>query len=199
MIIKVCGLKEGSNIIDITQLPIDMIGYNFYPSSARYIEDQPPAIPYIKKVGVFVNAPIPTIQTKVSNFGLDLVQLHGDETREFVAKIIKTIPVIKVFRIDPHFDKHSIKPFEGCDYYLFDTATAQYGGSGKKFEWARLLELDIDTPFLISGGIGPADFLEIKQFSHPYFVGIDINSKFETSPGVKDKTLIETFIADLKK
>ena len=199
MIIKVCGLKFEQNLIDVASLDIDMVGYNFYEPSPRYVQNTLPIIPSkIKKVGVFVNASESNILQKVRDYRLDYVQLHGDESPEFCKKIKETIPVIKVFRIDDHFNANHMKEFEFCDYFLFDTATKQFGGSGKKFDWSLLKELDIKVPFLISSGIGPDDLDDILKFRHPTFKGIDINSKFELSAGLKDVGKVKNFADGIK-
>lgn len=200
MIIKVCGLKNHQNILAISELNIDMIGYNFYPLSQRYVDDTLHILPKkIKKVGVFVNADFETISQKVAQYGLNFVQLHGDESCSFVQKIQRIVPVIKVFRIDENFEANNLNEYQFCDYILFDTATKNYGGSGQKFNWEKLHEMPIKTPFLLSGGIGPEDASAIKNFTHPYFAGIDINSKFESSPGVKNVETIRSFIGTLDK
>jgi phosphoribosylanthranilate isomerase len=199
MIIKVCGLKFEQNLIDVASLDIDMVGYNFYEPSPRYVQNTLPIIPSkIKKVGVFVNASESNILQKVRDYRLDYAQLHGDESPEFCKKIKETIPVIKVFRIDDLFDFNLIKEFVFCNYFLFDTATKQFGGSGKKFDWSLLNNLDIKVPFLISGGIGPDDLDDILKFRHPTFKGIDINSKFELSAGLKDVEKVKNFADGIK-
>ena len=199
MIIKVCGLKFEQNLIDVASLDIDMVGYNFYEPSPRYVQNTLPIIPSkIKKVGVFVNASESNILQKVRDYRLDYVQLHGDESPEFCKKIKEIIPFIKVFRIDDHFNANHMKEFEFCNYFLFDTATKQFGGSGKKFDWSLLKELDIKVPFLISSGIGPDDLDDILKFRHPTFKGIDINSKFELSAGLKDVGKVKNFADGIK-
>ena len=201
MIIKVCGLMDNQNIQDIIGLNIDWIGYNFYQPSSRYIS----AIPLINKifhqkiVGVFVNASESTILQKAIEYKLDYVQLHGDESPEFCKKIKESFSVIKVFRIDDHFNSDQIKEYEFCDFFLFDTASTQYGGSGQKFDWSFLNKLDIKVPFLLSGGIGPDDLDDILKFRHPNFKGIDINSKFEVNPGIKDVEKVKNFVDGVKE
>lgn len=200
MIIKVCGLKFEQNLLDISTLDIDMVGYNFYEPSPRYIQNKlPNTSSHIKKVGVFVNASESFILQKVYEYNLDYAQLHGDENLEFCTKIKASIPVIKVFRVKDQLDVNLIKTFEFCDFFLFDTATKQFGGSGKKFDWSLLNEFDINVPFLLSGGIGAEDLDDILKISHPKFVGIDINSKFEISPGLKDIDKVKFFVDEIKK
>lgn len=200
MIIKVCGLKFEQNLLDISALDIDMVGYNFYEQSPRYVQNKLPNISsHIKKVGVFVNETESFILQKLKEYNLDYAQLHGDESIEFCTKIKASIPVIKVFRVKDQLDVNLIKTFEFCDFFLFDTATKQYGGSGKKFDWTLLNEFDINVPFLLSGGIGPEDLDDILKICHPKFVGIDINSKFEISPGLKDVDKVKFFVDEIKK
>lgn len=200
MIIKVCGLKFEQNLIDISALDIDMVGYNFYEPSPRYVQKKLPNInSHIKKVGVFVNASESFILQKVKEYNLDYAQLHGDENPEFCTKIKPCIPVIKVFRVKDQLDMNFLNSFEFCDFFLFDTATKQYGGSGKKFDWSLLNEFDIKVPFLLSGGIGVEDLDDILKISHPKFEGIDINSKFEISPGLKDIDKVKFFVDEIKK
>lgn len=199
MIIKVCGLKFEQNLIDVASLDIDMVGYNFYEPSPRYVQNTLPNIPSkIKKVGVFVNASESTILLKANEYNLDYVQLHGDESPEFCKKIKETIPVIKVFRVDDLFDFNLTYEYEFCDFFLFDTASKQFGGSGQKFDWSILKKLDIKVPFLLSGGIGADDLDDILKIEHPKFIGIDINSKFEVSPGLKDVEKVKNFVSGVK-
>ncbi len=199
MIIKVCGLKFEQNLVDLSSLDIDMVGYNFYEPSPRYVQNKLPNISLqIKKVGVFVNASESFILQKVKEYNLDYAQLHGDESLEFCKKIKDIISVIKVFRVTDQVDVELLQTFEFCDFFLFDTATKQYGGSGQKFDWSILNDLEIKVPFLLSGGIGPDDIEDILRISHPKFVGIDLNSKFEISPGLKDVDKVKFFVDEIK-
>lgn len=199
MIIKVCGLKDVQNLTDISQLNIDMVGYNFYKPSARYLDHVLPDIPAnIKKVGVFVNASLDAIKLKTALHKLDYAQLHGDESLSFCKEVKSFIPVIKVFSIDDDFNPDILKDFDFCDMFLFDTATKNFGGSGQKFNWNILYQYDIKIPFLLSGGIGPNDVDEILKIDHPLFMGIDINSKFEISPGMKKVAEVREFVGLLK-
>jgi phosphoribosylanthranilate isomerase len=204
MIIKVCGIKTEENIQFLAQANIDMIGLNFYKPSVRYVaEDVNPNIfdvlpQTIKKVGVFVNESISTILEKRTKYDLDYIQLHGDEGPEYCNELAKQIPIIKVFRVDENFDFKSIANFDSSTYFLFDTKTNKYGGSGKKFDWSILNEYNQNLPFLVSGGIGPNDVEQILNIRHPYLVGVDINSKFESTSGIKDKNLVLPFINKLK-
>lgn len=177
-----------------------MIGLNFYPPSVRYISpDIDPEIfdiipSTMAKVGVFVNASLDDILEKASLYKLDYIQLHGDEDVDFCRLVARHHKIIKVFRIDESFDYSDLSPYNFANYYLFDTATKHYGGSGKKFDWERLSDYVGQIPFLLSGGIGPDDLNVVIKYQHPSFVGIDINSKFESAPGIKDSETLLPFV-----
>ena len=200
MIIKVCGLKENQNILDITGLDIDWIGYNFYKPSSRYITIVPAINNEInqKKVGVFVNEDMDIVKDYIDKYKLDLIQLHGDETPEYCSKAQSLIPIIKVFRIHKEFNFDMLDDYRVAEYFLFDTDTKNYGGSGIKFDWNILTHKSISRPFLLSGGIAYDDWEKILSFKADNFIGIDINSKFESEPGLKDATLIRKFINHLR-
>jgi phosphoribosylanthranilate isomerase len=204
MIIKVCGLNDAENLMDLCMLKIDMVGYNFYKPSPRYLDHLMPELPVkpaplnIFKVGVFVNMPFKEICKIKDQHQLDYAQLHGDESLYMVKKVQSIIPVIKVFRINDQFDPSILKKYNFCDYFLFDKATDKYGGSGQKFDWQIVNDWKIDRPFLLSGGIGPEDveFLTSTNLYNPNYCGVDINSKFELKPGFKNVQLIEKFIKE---
>ena len=195
MKIKICGMKYPNNISSIAALQPDMMGFIFYPKSKRYVGDDFTfnAIQHlpdnIKKVGVFVNETNEFILEKCLSYQLDLVQLHGYET-PLQCKMLqeKNIQVIKAFQLDETFNFDTLKPYQlVCNYFLFDTKTDHYGGSGKSFNWKIIDQYPLNIPFLLSGGIGVDnidDALALQQ-SHPYLVGIDLNSKLETEPGIK--------------
>lgn len=203
MLIKVCGMRDSENMKAIADLDVDFMGMIFYPHSKRYVSEVPSFLPSRQKlIAVFVNADIDEIIKTVETFHCDGIQLHGDETPEFV-RSLKTncnCLVIKAFQIAKLEDLQKTSQYENlCDYFLFDTATPSYGGSGESFDWSILAEYQGKTPFLLSGGIGIEHVAALQQFSHPQFVGIDINSKFETSPAVKDVEKVRTFIHELTK
>ena len=154
------------------------------------------------KVGVFVNASEEVIMRRVDEFGLDMIQLHGDETASFCNRISDHIKVIKAFRItdfDTNVDWLVSEYDEVCDYYLFDKGSAGlYGGTGKKFDWNLLEKATIGKPFFLSGGIEKSDAAALNKFSHPFFYGVDVNSRFEISPGIKDMEMVKDFISELQ-
>ncbi|WP_294083014.1 phosphoribosylanthranilate isomerase [Proteiniphilum sp. UBA5384] len=199
MIIKVCGMREASNILEVEHLGTDWMGFIFYPKSPRYVGETLPYIPEnVKRVGVFVNEDHERVLALAEKNRLDILQLHGDESPEICQKLReKGFLMVKAFGIatDKPFPSELIGQYEGCcDYFLFDTKTDLYGGSGKKFGWALLEEYRGETPFLLSGGISPKDVEAVKGFSHPRCVGIDLNSGFEIEPTVKDVQLLQEFI-----
>jgi phosphoribosylanthranilate isomerase len=205
MIIKICGMKIPENIAAVAALKPDFMGLIFYPKSPRYAETLDIAAlnalsPSIKKIGVFVNENLENILTIAYKYKLDGLQLHGTELVDMCAKLKRAgYIVIKAFPIAEAYNFKVTKDYEGaCDYFLFDTKTDAYGGSGLKFNWAMLEEYRGETPFLLSGGIAADDAEAILKIEHPKFVGIDLNSKFELKPGLKNIDLLKTFILELK-
>ncbi len=243
--IKVCGMRDPQNIADLIQLPIDYIGFIFYEKSPRYVTSIPDVttfkklsnLKHIKRVGVFVNADIDFVLTKIEQFSLDVVQLHGKETPQYLAELKTSlrgtkqkneelnhselnpnklnpensslmnnhlslinnhsslIEIWKAFSIDEIFDFETTIPYENiADKFLFDTKTPQHGGSGQKFDWHILKKYEGKTPFFLSGGISAADTEGVKNIGHSQLFGLDINSKFEISPALKDVPLLKKFI-----
>ncbi len=218
MNIKVCGITEMKQLNQLEGLDIDFAGLIFYKESPRYIGEKIPkkelknADLDLKKVGVFVNPEMIEVLDAIDDYGLDAVQLHGSETPEMCEDLGSEVEVIKAFRVGAETDiDKMIAPYDAvCDYYLFDTKTAYnfppgggwevaLGGTGKQFDWSILSKAKIEKPFFLSGGIGPDDAAKIKAFRHPDFFGIDINSRFEKSPGVKDMGMLLQFKQALKK
>lgn len=209
MNIKVCGITTMKQLQQLDGLEIDFVGLNFYKGSVRYIGDKITGKEIqnadfdIKKVGVFVNTGYDEIMRTVEEYNLDIIQLHGNEKPDLCSALSEDIEVIKVFRIDATTKNvdELLKDFDDvCDYYLFDAGGQKetLGGSGVKFDWDLLVKAKIEKPFFLSGGIGPDDTAKIKAFKHPDFFAIDINSKFETAPGVKDMGKILKFVKDLR-
>ena len=201
MIIKVCGMKYAGNIRALDKLKPDMTGFIFHSSSPRFADAVPEYMPALSlRVGVFVNSDTEYILYKVREFGLNLVQLHGNESPEQCRAIrSKGIDIIKTFSLKAADADTLTAPYDGlCRYYLFDTPCAAYGGSGKTFDWKLTDSYHGKTPFLLSGGIKPESIKQISSFRHPSFAGIDINSGFETYPGMKDTEAISNFINHLR-
>ena len=219
MVIKVCGMRDARNIREVSQLGIDMIGMIFYPKSPRYVEMQSShagIIPdYVKedinikssktpaRVGVFVDDMVQNIVTRVVNYHLDYVQLHGNEPREMCENLRLTldpdirpgIKIIKAISVSDASDIQKYKEYVGAvDLFLFDTKCKTVGGSGQQFDWQVLEQYDGEIPFLLSGGIGPEDASRLHAFHHPKCIGIDLNSRFEIEPGVKDVEKLKGFL-----
>ena len=195
-------MREPKNIEELLRLSPDYIGFIFYEKSKRCIpiniSDYIQTIDKTKKVGVFVNQTVSSMIMKAQMFGLDYLQLHSNETPAIVKKIKKEgWGVIKTISIDKQLPK-KISEFEGIvDYFLFDTLSPDYGGSGLKFDWSILQNYSLDTPFFLSGGISLDDLDKIRNMSMDKFVGIDINSKFEISPGYKNISMIRKLKKEL--
>ena len=206
LLIKVCGMKNRGNIEALIKLKPDFIGYIFYAKSPRYVEQEiahslTERIPSdIKKVGIFVNSTTEEIIEKFINLRLDFVQLSGHESLPFVKKLSHAnIPIIKGVHVDSEEDlekSYDFSPF--ISKFLFDTKTDNYGGSGLKFDWNLLHTYKGEIPFFLSGGIGPKETEDLLNFQHPLFEGVDINSKFEIEPGLKDIELIHSFINTIR-
>lgn len=197
LITKVCGMTRADNIFSVEQLGVDMIGFIFYPKSPRCLLEMPGYLPTrAKRVGVFVNESKESILMYADRFALDCIQLHGSESPEY-CRSLRTAGqrLIKAFSIAQPKDLLAVSAYNDlCDYYLFDTKTPQYGGSGNQFDWSLLNRYNGATPFLLSGGINPYSVKAIKEFRHPRFAGIDLNSRFETAPGIKDVERISQFL-----
>lgn len=197
MKLKVCGMQETENIAALASLQPDYMGFIFWEPSKRYCTTVPTDIPkHIKKVGVFVDETTKQVKEKVKLFGLDTVQLHGDESPRQCAALLNLCEVIKAFRIGPDFDFKTLTPYQDhCTYFLFDTQGPLPGGNGTAFDWKLLAGYTLDTPFFLSGGIGLGHveaIAEIRKRNLPIHA-LDINSQFESKPGVKKIEKIEKF------
>lgn len=228
-------MRDAQNICEVSQLGVDMIGMIFYPKSPRYVEMQSShagIIPdYAKedieasdssgsssesvstsskspaRVGVFVDDMVQNIVTRVVNYHLDYVQLHGNEPREMCENLRLTldpdirpgIKIIKAISVSDASDIQKYKEYVGAvDLFLFDTKCKTVGGSGQQFDWQVLEQYDGEVPFLLSGGIGPEDASRLHAFHHPKCIGIDLNSRFEIEPGVKDVEKLKGFLNEIQ-
>ena len=208
MNIKICGITEMKQLQQLDGLDIDFAGLIFYPESPRYVGDKlnkkevKKADFDLKKVGVFVNPEMIDVLDAIDDYGLEVVQLHGDESPEMCEDLSSEVEVIKAFRITGNEDIDKlVAPYDAvCDYYLFDTGGLKesFGGTGQQFDWNILSKAKIEKPFFLSGGIGVEDAARVKAFKHPDLFGVDINSKFESAPGVKDMKLILQFKQAMK-
>ncbi len=233
MLIKVCGMRVAQNIRDVSALGVDWLGLVFCPNSPRLVtqihsrgglipdynslEGETPKLGvshllmprhnHPLRVGVFMDDMPQNIVTRVYNFNLDIVQLHGEESPVMIDNLRHTLdPDIRPgFKIAKTIFIESAEDFKQCaayedvvDYFVFHNKCAEAGGSGKKFDWSLLSQYEGKTPFLLSGGIGPEDAEAIKSIQHPMMVGVDINSKFEIEPGLKDVEKIRDFVERLR-
>ena len=203
MIIKVCGMREAENIREVERLGIDLMGFIFWPKSSRYFCKCPDYLPrQVKRVGVFVDEDPEEVKRLADNYSLDYIQLHGHETPEVISYLRTSASphprMIKAFNIATEEDLSQTLPYEGlADLFLFDTKGQSVGGNGEKFNWDVLQAYHGETPFLLSGGIGPDDAAQVNAFRHPKCIGIDLNSRFELSPGLKDIAKLKEFIYNL--
>lgn len=204
MKIKVCGMRDECNIKSVAALEPDYMGFIFYEPSARNACGLDPCVlnvisPRTGRVGVFVNASTEYILRQAERYSLDLLQLHGDESPEQCAELRKRYKVIKVFALGDSNDLAAVEKYaDVCDYFLFDTPTGLRGGSGRKFDHSLLLSYAGEVPYFISGGIGPedADTMAVRSGSGIY--AVDINSCFETAPGIKSVPEVKDFIDKLR-
>ncbi|GAB3427521.1 phosphoribosylanthranilate isomerase [Niabella aquatica] len=203
--IKVCGMTVMQQVEQLAAMGVDYAGFIFYEKSPRFVGNKLSAEALkmfngIQKVGVFVNESIEKIFRIVDAYGLNAVQLHGDETADICSSVKDKVTVIKAFGLKGNENLSEIlKPYESAiDCFLFDTKTQEYGGSGKKFDWSVLGE-KITKPYFLSGGIGIDDVEQVKQLvlTNDIFA-LDVNSRFEVAPGIKDMERIKEFLAGLK-
>lgn len=212
--VKVCGLRDEQNIETLLRhalLP-DALGFIFYPKSPRFVGEtlRPDFMrslgQRIRTVGVFVNADVDMILHTIERYGLGAVQLHGDETpdwsinlRERLESHFSNVQMWKAFSIATRDDFAPISQYDGIiDVALLDTKGVAHGGNGTRFDWSLLDDYSSPTPFLLSGGIAPEHAREIKNIQHPCLLGIDINSRFETAPALKDVGAVHRFLDELK-
>ena len=200
--LKVCGMRDPENIAELVELEPDFIGFIFHEPSPRHCNRSPETAisETIGKTGVFVNKPEDYILRKKEDFQLDYIQLHGTETPEFCQKVRQEAgPVIKAFNLNNKFDFNRLEAYASCcDFFLFDTLGSHAGGNGITFDWEILKSYHGTTPFLLSGGIDESMAKTIKQISHPAFYGVDINSRFELRPAIKDINKIKRFKHELQ-
>lgn len=193
-------MRDAENIRALEALGIDMMGFIFWPKSSRYVSERPAYLPTSsQRVGVFVDESIDKVMQYAAAFQLDVIQLHGGESPEYVSRL-KGLKVIKAFNIATADDLKQVKLYEGlADCFLFDAKGRSVGGNGTQFDWDVLQGYTGKTPFLLSGGIGPDDAGRITDFEHPRCIGIDLNSRFETAPGLKDVDKLKAFLEKVKR
>lgn len=201
-------MTQADQVAELSHIGATFAGFIFYPKSPRYVfrhmtTTQIRRENNVNKVGVFVNAPVEEVLHMVDECRLQMVQLHGDETPKYCEKIADYVSVVKAFRLSENDAvEWTIRPYmEMCDMFMFDTMGAGYGGTGKKFDWSMLTNTDIGKPFFLSGGIEPGDEEKLKAFeAEPVskaLFAVDINSRFESSPGIKDMNTVRKFCAGI--
>lgn len=204
--LKVCGMREDQNIRDLMALEPNYMGLIFWKPSSRYVSEPiPETLKSLKKVGVFVNESIEVILEKVSQYQLEGLQIHGKETPEYLKNLKESLAahsyngfVMKAFSVDESFDFNSLKAYEAyTDYFLFDTKGALPGGNGTPFSWELLDQYHLETPYFLSGGIGLEEVDQIKDFfkssASQKCVALDVNSRFEIEPALKDIEQLKAF------
>lgn len=192
--LKVCGMKYPGNISQLKEVGPDFVGMIFFSKSPRFVGGELLFTGFsifpeeACKVGVFVNAPVWEVINVVDEYKLEYVQLHGEEFPQYCSELRKKgLKVIKAIQVSNSLDFKKAESFEGyVDYLLFDTKTPNYGGSGEKFDWTLLSSYKGSLPFFLSGGVDIDDMDAIEAMDLPMLFGIDVNSKFETAPGMKD-------------
>ena len=225
--IKVCGMRDAENIREVerlftqdsslftqdsslptlhSSLPTFWMGFIFWPKSSRYVAEPPAYLPErAKRVGVFVDEDVEQICRIARDFALDVIQLHGHESPDFIRRLQCSMvngqcSMVKAFNIATASDLEQTKAYEGLvDYFLFDTKATLPGGSGQQFDWSILEAYKGETPFLLSGGIGPDDAERVKSFRHPRCAGIDLNSRFEVAPALKDVKKLKEFLEKIQE
>jgi len=199
--IKICGMRDRENILEVASLGPQYLGFIFYPRSPRFVGDDfriPFKLPMsIKRVGVFVNAPNSEIQQKATSIGLDFIQLHGNESPEQCAELkAAELGVIKVFSVDKNFKFDVTTPYKKVvDYFLFDTKGKHYGGNATTFDWSILKKYDQQIPFFLSGGLSPENVSSLGDVLKMNLHALDLNSGVEVSPGLKNVEKIESIIS----
>ena len=204
--IKVCGMREPENIQAVCTAKPDLIGYIFYAPSKRFVGAKPDPLLFqnlpaqTKKVAVFVDESLDTVLSICKKFKIAIAQLHGNESPEYCQSIKNNgLMVFKAFSVDEQFNFNQLEKYTSVvDYFLFDTKGKLPGGTGEKFNWNLLNNYQLDVPFFLSGGIGPDDAEALLQFKHEQLFGIDINSGFETSPGVKNIENVKKFVTEIR-
>ena len=197
-------MRDAENIREVEALGIDLIGFIFWSKSSRYVSEKPDYLPTkCKRVGVFVDEDIETVKRIAEEYSLDYIQLHGKESPDYLRGLRSvcgdSITTIKAFNIATAEDFDQTAPYENlANYFLFDTKGKSVGGNGEKFDWSVLSAYRGETPFLLSGGIGPDDAGRVNKFCHKRCIGIDLNSRFETAPGFKDIMALRRFLKNVR-
>lgn len=209
--LKICGMLHPENIREVAALQPDYLGFIFYKGSKRYAGAVLPeileALPEnIKRTGVFVNETLETVLSLLLKYRLNALQLHGAESPEYCKALklklnetgAQEVQLIKAFGVDDVFDFSQLHAYAGLvDYFLFDTQTPDHGGSGRQFDWQLLSKYTLDIPYFLSGGIGVENAEMLNGIVDQRLFAIDVNSKFEIEPGLKDLPKLREFKSKL--
>ncbi len=201
MLVKVCGITQKDQAQNIHESGADLIGHIFYEKSQRFLS-KAVEVDGMQRVGVFVNDSFSKIVDTCREHQLQWVQLHGNESPELCRHLKnKGYKVIKAIPVNSKIPKNHVNYKEVVDFILFDTASVNHGGTGKKFDWTIFHHENIETPFMLSGGISETDVDEIRSIRElqKNLIGVDINSRFEISPGIKNLDMVKTFIQKIKQ
>lgn len=203
--LKICGMKQAANIAAVAELQPDYLGFIFYKKSPRIISEVSAELikyvpPTIKTTGVFVDEDLQVIKQHIIRYNLKAVQLHGNESEVYCEELKATgAEIIKAFGIAENFDFSKLEAYlDVVDYFLFDTQTPAHGGSGKLFDWKLLANYLYDKPYFLSGGIDLTHTATIKDINDPRLYAVDVNSKFELEPGLKDVEKLKDFFKEIK-
>lgn len=203
--LKVCGMKQAANIAAVAELQPDYLGFIFYPKSPRFISEVSAELikyvpPTIKTTGVFVDEDVQIVKQYIIKYNLKAIQLHGKESVMYCQELKSTgVEVIKAFGIGEDFDFAKLEEYLNVvDYFLFDTQTPAHGGSGRVFNWELLEKYQFDKPYFLSGGIDLMHAAAIKKINVPRLYAVDVNSKFELEPGLKDVEKLKEFFKEMK-
>jgi phosphoribosylanthranilate isomerase len=196
-------MRDSQNIREVEGLGPDMMGFMCWSGSKRYVSVKPDYLPDVCRVGVFVNPTADEVMSKVRELGLNRIQLHGTETPELCRSIHNAtgLPIMKAVSIESQDDFGQCSAYDradGVDMFLFDTKCSGWGGSGQEFDWSLLEGYDGSNPFILAGGIGPGAEERIVEICHPKFIGIDLNSRFETDPAYKEIEKLSVFINNIR-
>lgn len=200
--LKVCGMRDAQNIAALAQLQPDYMGFIFYPGSKRYVAEMDPALVHklpssIKSTGVFVNEEAAEVLRIAERYQLKALQLHGKESPEYCMFIKSERPEIELFKafgVNEDFNFELLHNYQDkVDYFLFDTQTAEHGGSGKTFDWSVLSKYQLEVPYILSGGIGLDEVSQVRKIVDPRLYAVDVNSRFEISPAFKNIDQLTTF------
>ena len=194
-------MRDPGNIRAVEDAGADMMGFICWDGPSRYVGATPASMPLCTKVGVFVNPTLQYISRMARALNLDAIQLHGNETPEFCqqARQRTGLAIIKAFGMSGVADLVMTESYaDAADYFLFDTRCKCVGGSGRQFDWDILACYKGKTKFILSGGIGPGDAETLSAWGHPMCIGIDINSRFEDAPALKNVDKVREFISKMR-